>query len=982
MNFSQLTELYQLKKEAEKQGQNDVVEEINALLLAEQDKPDYMSRESRVLEEAGRKEQKEYQKLLGQRDQLKGLMEDALMQGQDDVVSEIKTVQTDIDNKIFDYEDITEEVAGATLAATEALTVGLVGDETAAKLYSTATGMDYNTALSETRRIQKEFSEDQQALDIGIRIAAGFVPAVRLAKLAGVGTTAAGGVARQAGVTGAEIGTYAFAEGEGGLEERLEAVGEVATDPLAIGATVLAGGLGGVAGRAVGRDMELTADLRNAAEAFEARSQALRVGKGTVAQEKEAVSEAVEIADNLVINFYNQNGAMPEGVELARIYNQAAEQVEAPLIRIMRMKGGKAKDELDYRNKSIDDVRKRSNENIVFRSDETATRKKNLFSAFWEDKLESLVKVARNRVGENFGGNMQRMATTMAQNQQAIDIVYNSSPVKAFTHVLESDPTGRLRAKILNFSNQRLSAEVRQQEFDSFRKMLTDEQFKGYQNLSELRFNQANEYRSYVYRELSDDPLYFPSQKLSVVEQSSYLNRLGYARQSADNNMKRMERDFVSPEEALEYQNPIASLRDKLAHDDAVIQLHRAFKLENNSNRVKNKKTAKRVKKELERGDASFVALREGLKKAGAGEGAIQTAEELTRSLIVRGTQAPNTWVSSLRKAGYVGTIANPYSALLNFGDAANTVVNFGADNTAQALLSFYNKNGIRMGVRDVGLLNQPTGEFLREGQNRWLKRFDDLSEFSFKASGFRDADILGKGLTLNAAVKKGQRQALDGTLKDEYSWLFSPSEMAALRADLIKGNKTQRVREFAAAELAKLQPSDLAQMPKWYLDHPNGRILYMLRSFGIKQLQQINRLVVEEAKKGNPAEAAKNALAYLTVVGGGNTLLNELRQPIMLREPGPDVDRMEEYFVDFMLGLVSVNSVSTYNIKKAQQGDIIDASMGFFPASADMAVDSLEDVSDYFSGRKDIEDLVYEGKGVRWLPFMRIAQPYLQEYN
>jgi hypothetical protein len=46
------------------------------------------------------------------------------------------------------------------------------------------------------------------------------------------------------------------------------------------------------------------------------------------------------------------------------------------------------------------------------------------------------------------------------------------------------------------------------------------------------------------------------------------------------------------------------------------------------------------------------------------------------------------------------------------------------------------------------------------------------------------------------------------------------------------------------------------------------------------------------------------------------------------------------------------------------------------------MAVDSLEDVSDYFSGRKDIEDLVYEGKGVRWLPFMRIAQPYLQEYN
>jgi hypothetical protein len=178
-----------------------------------------------------------------------------------------------------------------------------------------------------------------------------------------------------------------------------------------------------------------------------------------------------------------------------------------------------------------------------------------------------------------------------------------------------------------------------------------------------------------------------------------------------------------------------------------------------------------------------------------------------------------------------------------------------------------------------------------------------------------------------------------------------------------------------------------MAQMPKWYLDHPNGRILYMLRTFGIKQLQQINRLVLSEWKQGNKKEAIKNALAYMTVVGGGNSVLNELRQPIhnkeAFEEEGFLLDStgdVEKYWVDFMLGVATLNTASQYNLDKAAEGDAVPLVLAMFPAPVDMSADAIGDIASVISGEQDIEEFIYEGKGVRWLPFMRTIQPYLEE--
>lgn len=1016
MSFKLQSMAYKVRKLAEAQGRDDILEALDNIPIPDDG---ISTREGRLFQRE-KENQLLYRDRLKQREQLKEAERLAKEQGRQDILDALVPIKAQIDADIFDAEDISEEAIGTGIAITESLTLGIIGDEAAASVYSKVTGENYDDSLSKMRRIEKEFAEDHRAIDMGIRIGAGLIPSVRLAKMAGVGATATSGAARQAGITSAEIATYRFAEGEGGVQERLEGVKDLATDPLAIGAVALTGTLGGVAGRTIGKDLELEAGLRAAVEAEEKKLQALREGRGALSGSS-VVGNAQLRADEMVLDFYNQMGRMPQGTEITNLYRNLSEEMQIPIGRIMQseMKAGKMRGDLNYAKQSIDDVRGRLNQGVKFKSTDEALSSRSEyfgFRDFWEDKLESIVNVAKNRVSAEFGGSMQKMATRMAQNQQSLDQVFATPQVQAFGKVMQDDRSGRIKMELLNFSNTgvtkggkpRVSAEERMEAFENFKSLLTKEQFEGFQILQKLRLAQADDYRTHVYRELGDDPLYFPSQMLAETNRASVFVRRGMPRRAVDENMKQVQRGKLeSPSEALAYESPLVVMRDKLVADDAVIQMHKAFKLQNNSNRlvkesaektevpvVDEKKVASVIKKrkqtvqnEIENGEAAFSQLRTSLKDAGASEGAIYAADDLMRSFVVRGIQAPNNWLANMRKAAYMGTIGNPYSAILNFGDTANTVVNFGADNTALAIKEYFKRGGYTFGVKDVGLLQQATGEFIREGSKGWQRRFDKLSDVTFQSSGFRGADRAGKSLTLTTAVKRGQQKVLDGSLDTEYAWLFNRNEMARLKSDLINSRRTQRVKEFAAAELGKLQPSDMAQMPKWYIDHPNGRLLYMLRTFGIKQLQQIDRLVVEQAKQGNRKEAIKNALAYVTIVGGGNSLLNELRQPLKggeIGEEGRYLDfaggRALEYFVDFHLGIASLNSQSTYTIEKAIEGNPKSFIGGFMPVPLDMVEDVSSDFFPLLVGEKDLEEAILEGKGITWAPWMRTVQPILEE--
>ena len=68
-------------------------------------------------------------------------------------------------------------------------------------------------------------------------------------------------------------------------------------------------------------------------------------------------------------------------------------------------------------------------------------------------------------------------------------------------------------------------------------------------------------------------------------------------------------------------------------------------------------------------------------------------------------------------------------------------------------------------------------------------------------------------------------------------------------------------------SELANFQPISLSQMPLKYLQHPNGRVFYALKSFTVKQLDVMRREILHEFSDGNPALGAKKLIAFATII-------------------------------------------------------------------------------------------------------------------
>ena len=112
--------------------------------------------------------------------------------------------------------------------------------------------------------------------------------------------------------------------------------------------------------------------------------------------------------------------------------------------------------------------------------------------------------------------------------------------------------------------------------------------------------------------------------------------------------------------------------------------------------------------------------------------------------------------------------------------------------------------------------------------------------------------------------------------------------------------------------ELSEVQPISLSQLPKVYLDNPNGRMAFMLKSFSLKVLDVMRKDIIHEYKAGNKLKAAKNAAYFGGLFGLVNGSVDGLRQVAL----GRTIDTPEELFANnlvkmfglspFMIGTVT----------------------------------------------------------------------------
>jgi hypothetical protein len=181
--------------------------------------------------------------------------------------------------------------------------------------------------------------------------------------------------------------------------------------------------------------------------------------------------------------------------------------------------------------------------------------------------------------------------------------------------------------------------------------------------------------------------------------------------------------------------------------------------------------------------------------------------------------------------------------------------------------------------IIDLGLDDVITQELSQGDPRKTAKALNKVMGWA----GFRFTDRLGKETLINSAFKKAQQMVKsdkgEAKFRQKIGKLYG-DETESLIADLKSGEITENVKFFAFNELSDVQPISLSELPEKYLNSKNGRLLYMLKSFTLKQLDLVRNRVIGEWKKGNKVDATKQAAllaGYLSTANMGTQAVKDL---------------------------------------------------------------------------------------------------------
>ena len=270
----------------------------------------------------------------------------------------------------------------------------------------------------------------------------------------------------------------------------------------------------------------------------------------------------------------------------------------------------------------------------------------------------------------------------------------------------------------------------------------------------------------------------------------------------------------------------------------------------------------------------------------------IEEAMSLLKARFGEGEKSAAGLLQDIRNTGYITTIGDPIATLTQIGDIGLAAYYNGLGPTLKALLGRK-----KLDVRQLGVEDIIAQEFLTS--NRLSSR---LLNTALGLSGFRFVDRLGKNTLINGSLIKAQKMA--GTdkgvaaLRKKYGQVFG-DEFDLLINDLKAGTISDRVKMYTLGELANVQPVFLSEMPVKYLQMPNGRVIYQLKSYMIKQLDLIRNDMVRQAKT-NPKEALANAMAYLAIVPSTGAAINEVKDLALGR--GFNADEIPDNYIENML--------------------------------------------------------------------------------
>lgn len=223
--------------------------------------------------------------------------------------------------------------------------------------------------------------------------------------------------------------------------------------------------------------------------------------------------------------------------------------------------------------------------------------------------------------------------------------------------------------------------------------------------------------------------------------------------------------------------------------------------------------------------------------------------------------------VRNLTNAALLGQFA---SAAVQIADSLASVTHWGFGPTLQGLVQTI-RGKSKVTPKELGLVNHLAEELSdRSVSGKVLHNV-------LRYSGFQAIDLFAKQVNMNAALAKARGQARTAkgqvALAEKYGYAFE-GELPQLIADLQANALTPRTQRLAFETLSDIQPVSRAELPQAYLEHPNGRLLYQLKTYMLKQADIVRRDAYDNIATGNPKKMAiglKNLGALATLYAFSN---------------------------------------------------------------------------------------------------------------
>ena len=292
------------------------------------------------------------------------------------------------------------------------------------------------------------------------------------------------------------------------------------------------------------------------------------------------------------------------------------------------------------------------------------------------------------------------------------------------------------------------------------------------------------------------------------------------------------------------------------------------------------------------------------------GEEKVTELVDLLRSRFTSGEMAPSDAVQAFKNMTYISTLGNFKSAMTQLGDLAFSAHKNGIINTAIELMNrvpgikrVVKRSHFRATKEQVGL-EDAIQEFA--GDRNGKKALDWI----LGKTGFKAMDRLGKETFLNAHLRKvknrlnSEKYGVNEAARLRQQWrdIFG-NETDKLIQDLKAGEFSDNVAVYLFNQLEEVQPIALSSMPQTYLDLPNGRIFYMLKSFTIKQLDLMRRDIFTKMAQGD----IPGAFRGLTSLGTLFILANGTADTLKDFMTGKEVE-FEDTLVDNVWKLLGIN--------------------------------------------------------------------------